>query len=153
MNICQFFIISSGNGLGNNYLKQCKFIVSWALWGPTVLKFAPKHTSKHFLLKRNGFNDPIYKMSAVWSRNHFIQVTLSFRVHVVQGYSVAWTSEHFTIVFLHYYLDGLVQDCSISSANALEILQSCTKPLTCWNPVVVLPQTHYPANMNSNTIE
>ena len=25
-------------------------------------------------------------------------------------------------------IDGLVQDCSISSANALEILQSCIKP-------------------------
>ena len=25
-------------------------------------------------------------------------------------------------------IDGLVQDCSISIANALEILQSCTKP-------------------------
>ena len=25
-------------------------------------------------------------------------------------------------------IDGLVQDCSISTANALEILQSCTKP-------------------------
>ena len=28
------------------------------------------------------------------------------------------------------YIDGLVQDCSISIANTLEILQSCTKPLT-----------------------
>ena len=27
------------------------------------------------------------------------------------------------------YIDGLVQDCSNSSANALELLQSCTKPL------------------------
>ena len=26
------------------------------------------------------------------------------------------------------YFDGLVQDCSISSALAMEILQSCTKP-------------------------
>ena len=26
------------------------------------------------------------------------------------------------------YINGLVQDCSISIANALEILQSCTKP-------------------------
>ena len=26
------------------------------------------------------------------------------------------------------YIDGLVQDCSISIANALEILQSCIKP-------------------------
>ena len=27
------------------------------------------------------------------------------------------------------YIDGLVQDCNTSIANALEILQSCTKPL------------------------
>ena len=27
-------------------------------------------------------------------------------------------------------IDGLVQDCSNSSASALELLQSCTKPLT-----------------------
>ena len=27
------------------------------------------------------------------------------------------------------YVDGLVQDCSISIANTLDILQSCTKPL------------------------
>ena len=27
------------------------------------------------------------------------------------------------------HIDGFVQDCSISSANALEILQSCSKPL------------------------
>ena len=26
------------------------------------------------------------------------------------------------------YIDGLVRDCSISIANALEILQSCTGP-------------------------
>ena len=26
------------------------------------------------------------------------------------------------------HIDGFVQDCSISIANALEILQSCTKP-------------------------
>ena len=30
---------------------------------------------------------------------------------------------------LHF--DGLVQDCSNSSANALELLQSCTKPSIC----------------------
>ena len=27
------------------------------------------------------------------------------------------------------YIDDLVQDCSNSSANALELLQSCTKPM------------------------
>ena len=28
----------------------------------------------------------------------------------------------------HIHFDGLVQDCSNSIANALELLQSCTKP-------------------------
>ena len=28
-----------------------------------------------------------------------------------------------------YHFDGLAQDCSNSIANALELLQSCTKPL------------------------
>ena len=30
-----------------------------------------------------------------------------------------------------YYIDGLVQDCSNSIANALELLQSCTKQSIC----------------------
>ena len=29
-------------------------------------------------------------------------------------------------------VDGLVQDCSNSIANALELLQSCTKPSVCF---------------------
>ena len=33
-----------------------------------------------------------------------------------------------TWVFGHVYIDSLVLDCSISVANALEILQYCTKP-------------------------
>ena len=32
---------------------------------------------------------------------------------------------------LSIYIDGLVQDCSKSSAYALELLQSCTKPSIC----------------------
>ena len=34
------------------------------------------------------------------------------------------------ILMINYYIDGLVQDCSISIANALELLKSCTKPST-----------------------
>ena len=30
--------------------------------------------------------------------------------------------------YMHYFFDGFMQDCSISIANALEILQSYTKP-------------------------
>ena len=29
------------------------------------------------------------------------------------------------------YVDGLVQDCRISSVLAMEIVQSCTKPSMC----------------------
>ena len=29
--------------------------------------------------------------------------------------------------FIVFYIDGLVQDCSIPSALAMELLQSCTK--------------------------
>ena len=32
----------------------------------------------------------------------------------------------------HHQIDGLVEDCSNSIANTLELLQSCTKTLKCW---------------------
>ena len=40
----------------------------------------------------------------------------------------------FDIMELLVYFDGLVQDCSNSIANALELLQSCTKPSICHAP-------------------
>ena len=40
-------------------------------------------------------------------------------------------------VMLRDYIDGLVQDCSNAIANALELLQSCTKPsIFEWNTAV-----------------
>ena len=36
--------------------------------------------------------------------------------------------ERIMISIVIYQYDGLVQDCSNSIANALELLQSCTKP-------------------------
>ena len=41
-------------------------------------------------------------------------------------------------------LDSLVQDCSNSIANALELLQSCTKPSSIYSPTVcpALPRLH-----------
>ena len=35
----------------------------------------------------------------------------------------------------NHNIDGLVQDCSNSIANALELLQSCTKPSTYIMPL------------------
>ena len=53
-----------------------------------------------------------------------------------------WFNPH---SILKLYMDGLVQDCSNSSALAMELLQSCTKPLIlCW-PI-------YYANSSSDNI-
>ena len=38
---------------------------------------------------------------------------------------------HYTLHTTSHHIYGLVQDCSISIANVLEILQSCTKPSIC----------------------
>ena len=52
---------------------------------------------------------------------------------------------HLTLVFstlrcdeLRQYIDGLVEDCSSSIANAMELLQSCTKPSKCTYSIVTL---------------
>ena len=39
------------------------------------------------------------------------------------------------------YINGSVQDCSISIADTLEILQSCTKPLICHLALMIY---HFP---------
>ena len=38
---------------------------------------------------------------------------------------------YWTVSLQLYHISGLVKDCSNSSALALELLQSCTKPSTC----------------------
>ena len=40
------------------------------------------------------------------------------------------------------YNDGLVQDCSISSALAMEILQSCNKPSISWSMMTYYIERH-----------
>ena len=44
------------------------------------------------------------------------------------------------------YIDGLVQDCNISSAIAMEIIQCCTKPWTCFVHLETLPTISRKAN-------
>ena len=41
------------------------------------------------------------------------------------------TNFWFLAHWCEHYMDGLVQDCSNSSALAMELLQACTKPLIC----------------------
>ena len=56
------------------------------------------------------------------------------RASYVEGVFMSW--HHHVSCWLHYHylqhwINGLVQDCSNSIANAMELLQSCTKPSGC----------------------
>ena len=56
--------------------------------------------------------------------------------------SAKWRPFCFTLNVLtqcqsHVHIDGLVQDCSNSSALAMELLLSCTKPLI-WYPELII---------------
>ena len=63
-------------------------------------------------------------------------VTVQFSPHAVDRYHCSLRLRGGRCNALHC-IDGLVQDCSISIANALEILQSCTKA-SVWNTKLIL---------------
>ena len=66
---------------------------------------------------------------------HWSVVESSHKGPVMQSFDV-WFVDDSLIKLLNKvilpmiwnYIDGLVQDCSISIANTLELLQSCTEP-------------------------
>ena len=46
---------------------------------------------------------------------------------------------HVSVDDIQYiYIDGLVQDCSNSSALAMELLQSCIEPSKCEMPAIAI---------------
>ena len=57
---------------------------------------------------------------AGYLEHHDAHVMSQFFKNDVHGLTVAWMYEH--------DINGLVQDCSNSSALAMELLQSCTDP-------------------------
>ena len=57
-----------------------------------------------------------------------LQYCIEYHVIVIIGSHYKGTQLYTGLLWL-LQINGLVQDCSISTANALEILQSCTKPL------------------------
>ena len=56
--------------------------------------------------------------------------TIAMLLHVIACYflSTVHHYHHINLLIKYFYTDGLVQDCSNSSAIAIELLQSCTKP-------------------------
>ena len=64
-------------------------------------------------------------------RNIPILMSKWFVIYVIISLTEAILKQNFQIDLMTeilYDIDDLVQDCSFSIANALEILQSCTKP-------------------------
>ena len=55
---------------------------------------------------------------------------MSYQEGIIKGVHL---TPSLTMQFNDIYIDGLAQDCSISIANALEILQSCSTPPICTN--------------------
>ena len=64
-----------------------------------------------------------------WNKNAWPERHETWKI-----FSIIFTNLQITVLpFVKLeHLDGLVQDCSNSIANALELLQSCTKPSTLW---------------------
>ena len=67
-----------------------------------------------------------------------VHISVTKWCSVGYGTSALWDS-NVQRVYSNYSIDGLMQDCGISSALAMEILQSCTMPLIwdnglekCW---------------------
>ena len=103
----------------------------------------------------------LYAMLSVYGNSYTMQVAISSPSQAVrlvnslqlwETFMYFWTGLQCCILlwFLYDYLDGLVQDCSISSANALEILQSCTEPsILCWycNPCQSCQNTRVSATL------
>ena len=55
-----------------------------------------------------------------------------------------YISRYMVVHFQWHYVDGLVQDCSIPSALAMEMLQSCTKPWILQGKVIKQIIRHAP---------
>ena len=64
--------------------------------------------------------------------NYILKGPTEIKSVLVQMITWRWTNtlSHYqtTDGSVHWNIDGLVQDCSNSSALAMELLQSCTKP-------------------------
>ena len=112
-------------------------LVSWKilnLRSPTFgVENVPLKTLEDWILTMfgpgNGFMWFIYTCSSVLPNLHWCN-PMTAPAPVKYSWGMGKTKKNG-----QYQTDGLVQDCSVSIANALEILQSCTKPSkhTSWD--------------------
>ena len=79
-----------------------------------------------------SFDIPILSID-ISNKDAFLGFSITATVFTVSWGLSLWRSSTCWNVcriwlFMYTYIDGLVQDCSNSSALAMELLQSCTKP-------------------------
>ena len=74
-------------------------------------------------------NCPCLSVLYVWNISSKNLMWAKHDVKTTPKWSLAHRPRVFHQVLISSYISGLVQDCSISSALALEILQPCMKPM------------------------
>ena len=84
-----------------------------------------RHQSITFILDRYLIINP--RVLTIWEAIDMSHAQVTQSLHTTNKYWWQNTkgSEQ------NYHIDGLVQDCGIAIAHAIEILQSCTKPSIC----------------------
>ena len=111
--------------LTKTFIIICMIFFSLHILRPFINSLWPKIVIKHYQL--------LYRWIFTHAQCRFIQYIIFLQV-LVGLFDLNFHSRTLQIYMLH--IDGLVQDCSISIANALEIQQSCTK-------LSILPYTKF----------
>ena len=124
----------------NHYLKQCWSIISEVLWHQLrailhdliknwyILDMSLKIINLRLQPWSYFINRPWNKIHALYIHGLAQDCSNSLKIINLRlqlwSYFInrPWNKIH------ALYIDGLAQDCSNSNANALELLQSCTKP-------------------------
>ena len=149
----EWIFVSSGFRQGVNFPHSLSACVNAVVWNHVTLSHGWTFGFEYWWWEFNIFLNP-YKswkyclfvlLCILVSKTGFLLMllvdimkvfeTLTFKVG---NYDIEWdNAKYFSTLELYCFctnsnVGGLAQDCSISSALALEILQYCIKPLICF---------------------
>ena len=104
------YLLASLNYKPSHYLNQCWNIVNWTPGNKLQWNL---NRNLYIFIQENTYENGVYEMVSILSQPQWVNICHFFILHTTTEES---------------YIVGLEQDCSNSIANALELLQSCTKP-------------------------
>ena len=145
--------MNASNWVFDDVMKWKYFRVTGPLWGesngdkgPAMLKMFPCHSQieNFYTALCPSIQTCTHIIHFTHSKCQKISLSSSILKDVVKSMRTSWPQKlrnnhaRFTLRYCVYhsvvgYMDGLVQNCSISIVNALLILQTCTKPSICRN--------------------